>query len=391
MSHAHSSTAAAPISEQKNLLVKNSVWEFLKNGPLRVAIIGSGNWGSAIAKIIGNNTQRAFFFEKEVKMYVFEEVFKGRKLTEIINETHINEKYLPGIKLPENIVACPDVRETVWGAHVLVFVMPHQFVKPLCKEMQGHIVPGAKAISLVKGFDTERGKINLMSEYIRSTLNIECSSLSGANVAEGVAKEEFSETTIGYEDIESAQLFQALFDTPYFRVNAVPDVAGVEICGALKNVIAMAAGFVDGLGYGSNTKAAILRLGMLEMRKFAGMFYPGTIDEVLFDSAGLADLLTTCYGISARNRRCAEEFVKTGKSWAEIERTLLKGQKLQGIGTCRDIHAFLTMVGKKEEFPLMTCVYEIADTGKSPKEIVNIFMSTTPRTIVKTKTPISLL
>lgn len=199
-----------------------------------------------------------------------------------------------GIKLPENIIACPNLRETVAGAHILVFVMPHQFIKSLCAQMQGHIVPGAKAISLVKGFDCENNKINLISEYVRSILGVECSSLSGANVAEGVAREEFSETTIGYDDIESAQLFQQLFDMPYFRVNAVPDVAGVELCGALKNIIALAAGFVDGLKMGSNTKAAILRIGMLEMRKFAGMFYSNTIDEVFWDSAGLADLLTTC-------------------------------------------------------------------------------------------------
>lgn len=274
---------------------------------------------------------------------------------------------------------------------VLVFVMPHQFIKPLCAEMRGHILPGAKGISLVKGFDCEHNKINLMSEYIRSTLGIECCSLSGANVAEGVASEQFSETTIGYhiDDFESAQLFQSLFDTPWFRVNAVADVAGVEICGALKNVVALAAGFSDGLGYGSNTKAAILRIGMYEMRKFAAMFYKDTIDEVFWDSAGLADLLTTCYG--GRNRKCAEEFIRTGKSWHEIEKNLLKGQKLQGTSTCRDVYAFLTSQGKREQFPLFTTVYEIADCGKAPESIVKVFMSSQPRSINRHRTLISKL
>lgn len=101
----------------------------------------------------------------------------------------------------------------------------------------------------------------------------------------------FSETTIGYspDDFESAQLFQSLFDTPWFRVNAVADVSGVEICGALKNVIALAAGFVDGLGYGSNTKAAILRIGIYEMRKFSAMFYSGIIDEVFWSEEAARD------------------------------------------------------------------------------------------------------
>jgi len=376
---------------KSKLMVKNSVWEFLKAGPLRVAIIGSGNWGSAIAKIVGLNTKKAFFFDPEVRMYVFEEMFQGRKLTEIINEKHENVKYLPGVRLPDNIVADPDIRHVVSGAHVLVFVMPHQFIKSLCKQIQGHVLPGAKAISLVKGFDCEGGKINLMSEFIRNTLNIECSSLSGANVAEGVAREEFSETTVGYhpDDFESAQLFQSLFDTPWFRVNAVADVAGVEICGALKNVVALAAGFCDGLGYGSNTKAAILRIGFYEMRKFAELFYKDTIQEVYWDSAGLADLLTTCYG--GRNRRCAEAFVRTGKSWAELEKSMLKGQKLQGTGTCRDVYAFLTATGKKEHFPLFCTVYEIADCGKEPAQIVKVFMSSVPRAINKQRTVLAKL
>ena len=106
--------------------MKESVWEFLKTGPLKVAILGSGNWGSAIAKIVGHNAKKTFFFQDTVPMYVFEENYNGRKLTEVINETHENPKYLPGIKLPENIVATPNIREAVKDAHVLVFVMPHQ-------------------------------------------------------------------------------------------------------------------------------------------------------------------------------------------------------------------------------------------------------------------------
>jgi len=387
----HDTSAAAAGSGKKKSMVASSVWEFLKAGPLKVAIIGSGNWGSAIAKVVGLNTQKAYFFQDEVPMYVYEEMFEGRKLHDIINERHENPKYLPGIALPRNIKADSDILRVVQGAHVLVFVMPHQFIRPLCEQIQGHVLPGAKGISLVKGFDVEGGQINLMSEFVKKTLGIECSSLSGANVAEGVAAEQFSETTIGYhqDDYESAQLFQSLFDTPWFRVNAVPDVAGVEICGALKNIIALAAGFVDGLGYGSNTKAAILRIGLYEMRKFAGMFYKDTIEETFWDSAGMADLLTTCYG--GRNRRCAEAFIKTGKSWRELENSMLKGQKLQGTGTCRDVHAFLTAQGKKDEYPLMTTVYEIADCGKDPHSVVKIFMSSVPRTITKDRTPLSKL
>ncbi len=171
---------------------------------------------------------------------------------------------------------------------------------------------------------------------------------------------------------------------PYFRVDCIPDPAGVELAGALKNVIALAAGFCDGLGLGSNSKAAILRIGLLEMKKFAAMFYPNTIEETLWNSAGVADLITTAFG--GRNRKCAEAFVRTGKGWIELERSMLGGQKLQGVQTCRDVHAFLTGKGAKKEFPLMVAVYEIADCGANPKRIVEVFQSPLPRQITTSRT-----
>jgi len=360
--------------------VVHTVWSHLRTGPLKVCILGSGNWGTAVAKIVAENTQDSYFFETDVKMYVYEEIFEGRKLSEIINNEHENKKYMPGVKLPENVIAEPDIRAAVKGAHILIFVLPHQFVQATCEQIQGHILPGAKAISLVKGFDCDGDRIHLISEYVKSVLGIECSSLSGANVANDVAREQFCEATIGYEDVDSAQLLQQLFDTPYFRVNAVPDVAGVEICGALKNIVALAAGFCDGLGYGSNTKAALIRLGMKEIRQFAKLFYKGTIDATFWDSCGIADLITTCYG--GRNRRCAEFFVKSGKSWNIIERELLKGQKLQGTHTARDVYVFLKARNMRHLFPLFTTVYQIADTGLPPKRIIEVFMSDTPRPIL---------
>lgn len=147
----------------------------------------------SLSPLSAGSTRRTFFFQKTVHQYVFEETFEGKLLHETINLTHENPKYLPGVNIGDNIVATPNVREAVKDAHVLVFVMPHQFLKSICMEIQGHVLPGAKAISLVKGFDCEGNQINLMSEFIKKTLGIECSSLSGANVAEGVANEQFSE------------------------------------------------------------------------------------------------------------------------------------------------------------------------------------------------------
>lgn len=149
----------------------------------------------------------------------------------------------------------------------------------------------------------------------------------GANLAREVADENFCETTIGVKDPKMAPILHKLFSTPNFRVVVTDDADTVEVCGALKNIVACGAGFIDGLGNGDNTKAAVIRLGLMEMVQFGKVFYPGCKLATFFESCGIADLVTTCYG--GRNRKAGEVFVKTGMSFAEIEQKVLNGQSLQ--------------------------------------------------------------
>merc|ERR1719198_1853660 len=134
--------------------------------------------------------------------------------------------------------------------------------------------PGVKALSAIKGIDFNDEGIVLISDIIRTELGADCSVLMGANVANEMASDAFCETTIGYKDTTNGMLFQKAFDCPSFKVGTVQDTVGVELCGALKNIVAIGAGFCDGLGYGGNTKAAIIRIGLKEMIKFCKMFYP---------------------------------------------------------------------------------------------------------------------
>lgn len=333
----------------------------------KVAIVGSGNWGSAIARIAGQNTKRhSSIFEHEVQMYVFEEDYKGKPLSKVINETHENPKYLPGCKLPDNVVANPDPVDAVKGATMLVFVLPHQFIRSVCKQLQGRVDPEAHAISMIKGVEVKDGKISIFADVIQESLGISCSALSGANIANEVAQDKFSETTIGHradaKGHENAELFYKLFDTPTFKVGIIEDVAGVSLCGALKNVVAIAAGFTDGLGWGDNAKAAVMRIGLMEMKRFSEEFFDGVKPETFTEtSAGVADLITTCLG--GRNRKCAEAFVKTGKPFDVLEKELLNGQKLQGTETAREVHELLAARGKVDDYPLFKAVYSIAYEG----------------------------
>lgn len=206
--------------------------------------------------------------------------------------------------------------------------------------MKGNLNPKARAISLIKGVDVEKKGLHLISDIIKDSLNgMDVSVLMGANLANEVAQEQFSEATIGCYNHENGIIFRDLFHSDYFRIRVIKDVHGVELCGALKNVVALAAGFVDGLGMGENTKAAIIRIGLDEMRRFCQINHESVKDHTFFESCGVADLITTCYG--GRNRRVAEAKVKTGKSIEVLEAEMLNGQKLQGPPTAIEIYNYL--------------------------------------------------
>jgi glycerol-3-phosphate dehydrogenase (NAD+) len=315
-------------------------------------------------------------FNTNIEMYVFEETIqedgKDVKLSEVINRKHENVKYLPGIKLPENINANPDLEASVKDADVLVFLAPHQFVIRQVMAIKDVIKPNAVPVSLIKGgFDVEDGVPKLLTEQIRLALGGargETSVLMGANLANELAAGKFAESTLGSRGVNSEKL-QKVFNHPTFKVNVVPDIEAVEICGALKNVVALAAGFSDGLDMGNNAKAAIIRNGLMEIRAFVQHFYPDTQDGTFFESAGVADLVTTCYG--GRNRKCAEAFARSyaeGKprTWDDISKELLNGQQLQGTLTAEEVIPIIKANNLEKLMPIHVATYAIAFENAAP-------------------------
>lgn len=360
----------------------------------KVCIIGSGNWGSAISTIVGRNCELLSFYETQVNMWVFEEMVsvnpqdEPRKLTEIINEQHENVKYLPGVKLPQNVLAVPDLAEACKDATLLIFVLPHQFLPRLLPTIRESAHPSCRGVSLIKGidFDEQTGQPILISRGISEAMgnDFPCGVLMGANVASEVAEGQMCESTLASNFGPPAdEMTRQLFDSPpHFRVQHISDVAGAEVCGALKNVIALGAGFVDGVGLGGNTKAALLRVGLREMAKFCHMFFDGVRDDTFTESCGMADLITTCYG--GRNRKCAEAFARArrpqqqalldpkecGDLWNKIEADLLKGQKLQGTITARDAYKLISTKNVVSDFPLIKIIYEISFEGRPVESII---------------------
>ncbi|XP_022922214.1 glycerol-3-phosphate dehydrogenase [NAD(+)]-like [Cucurbita moschata] len=339
----------------------------------KVTIVGSGNWGSVAAKLIASNAARLSSFHDEVRMWVFEETLPtGEKLTDVINLNNENVKYLPGIKLGKNVIADPDLENAVKDANMLVFVTPHQFVEGICKRLVGKIRKEVEAISLIKGMEMKKEGPCMISSLISQELGINCCVLMGANIANEIAVEKFSEATVGYRENmrEIAEKWVQLFSTPYFVVSPVQDVEGVEMCGTLKNVVALAAGFVDGLEMGNNTKAAIMRIGLREMRMISKLLFSSVRDSTFFESCGVADLITTCLG--GRNRKVAAAFAKHGgkRSFDELEAEMLQGQKLQGVSTAKEMYEVLSHRGWLELFPLFASVHEICIGHLSPSAIV---------------------
>ncbi|KAG9126760.1 glycerol-3-phosphate dehydrogenase [Ceratobasidium sp. 392] len=189
----------------------------------------------------------------------------------------------------------------------------------------------------------------------------------------------FCESTLGVpsdapdQGLTDSELWFKLFETPNFRIRTVKDVEGVCLCGGMKNIIALAAGFSDGLGWGSNTKAAIIRIGLTEMKDFSLRFFPSTQAETFFqESCGVADLVTTC--ISGRNRMIGEEMAKSGKGFQELEREKLNGQQLEGPQTVDQVHGFMVLHGdevrKYGGYRLLENVWKICFQGLSPDKVL---------------------
>ncbi|KAE9971344.1 Glycerol-3-phosphate dehydrogenase [NAD(+)] [Venturia inaequalis] len=405
----------------------------------KVTVVGSGNWGSTIAKVVAENTRaHPNLYEENVHMWVFEEEIvipkgsrqyrpdsptagKPQKLSELINTLHENIKYLPGITLPENVIATTSLEESVKDSTILIFNLPHQFIRRICKDLQGKIVPFARGISCIKGVEVSEKGVTLLSELIGQNLDIYCGALSGANIASEIAAGKYSETTVAYdppsmdskhptpkgsptaskEDLTAPEKekkeeksngvrarpnlqplpheypplshgnIKKLFHRKYFHVRMVSDVAGVSLGGALKNIVALAAGWVDGLGWGDNAKAAVMRVGILEEVKFGKMYFSTCKTETFTEeSAGVADVVTSCMG--GRNFRCAKMSIEKGIPIDEVERRELNGQKLQGTSTAYEVNSFLKSQGKEDEFPLFTAVYNILEGKIKPEQIPDL-------------------
>lgn len=246
--------------------------------------------------------------------------------------------------------------------------------------MKGHIKPDAIAISCVKGVKFDKGRVSLYPQICTDILGIYCGALSGANIAREVAEEKFSETTIGWDRNDKDRRLNKdtlvrLFKRPYFNVDVTHDVDGVCLGGALKNVVALGAGLVSGLNWGSNAQSAVMRQGLLEIVRFCDEFFPRSrgVNDIL-QSCFVADVLTSC--ISGRNFKTAREFVNSNKSIEKVAEDMLGGQIAQGIDTTREVFQYVESQGAADKFPLFVFIYGAINRLQKAEEINSVLCDT---------------
>ncbi|KAL7730517.1 hypothetical protein ACLKA6_000519 [Drosophila palustris] len=334
----------------------------------KVCIIGAESWGSAISTAVCKNVLNGEF-DKRVHIYVYDELVRSSYLSEVMNERHENIKYLPGIKLDDNLIAVNDLVEAAKEADILIFATSHSFLKPYCNILAGKMKSSAYAVSLIKGLDHIRdGEIDLYSHAISNQLKIPCYSVMSANSAMEMAQGKLCEITIGCNNAAHAQQLTNLFQTENCKVFSIDDVDGVELCNTLKDLVALSAGFIDGLRLGDNARVACLHLGLKEMMRFIKAFNPTTKLSTFFESCGVANSVASSY--ADKNVTFAKSFVTTRKTVQEIEANLLNGRKLLGPVIAGEVHAYLERAKLQSEYPLFTILHRICQNEVPPDAIL---------------------
>jgi glycerol-3-phosphate dehydrogenase (NAD(P)+) len=325
---------------------------------MKTTVIGDGGWGTALAMVLERNGHDVTVWGP------FEENL------DLIRRTGENSTYLPGVHLPENISWTSDPADAVRDAGLVVLVVPSRFYKPVVERFKPLIPSETLVVSATKGLEEETHE--RMSEVARTILGRPVAVLSGPSHAEEVARGIPCAVAIAAEDHSVAERIQQCFGNDTFRVYTLDDVIGVELGGALKNVIAVAAGISDGMGFGDNTKAALMTRGLAEITRLGAAL--GARAETFSGLSGIGDLMVTCMSRHSRNRGVGERLGK-GESLQDI----MAGMKMvaEGIWNCRAARELARQYGIA--VPITDQVCAVVHDGKDPRQAVLDLMSRQPK------------
>lgn len=320
----------------------------------KIGIIGAGSWGTALALLLSNNGHQVkvwSIIEDEIKM---------------LQEKHEHVDKLPGIKLPETITFTTDLKEAVEEKDLLVLAVPSPFTRSTSQKMREFVPEGQLIVNVAKGI--EENTMKTLSEMIEEEIpQAEVSVLSGPSHAEEVGRGLPTTCVVGAKNEETAAYIQEIFMNKVFRVYTSDDILGIELGGALKNVIALAAGVADGLGYGDNIKAALITRGISEISRLGVAM--GGKKETFGGLTGIGDLIVTCASMHSRNRRAG---ILIGQGYTMEEAMAEVKMIVEGVYSAK---AAVQLANKYQiELPIIEQVYTVLFEGASPRAAVDILM-----------------
>lgn len=323
----------------------------------KVAVLGAGSWGTALAIVLADN-------KHDVHLWTHRE-----EQAEIMNRTHKNEKYLE-IMIPKEIKATSNMEEAVKGCAAVVIVVPTKAIRSVCSQLATFIDPNTAIIHASKGIEPDSLKrvSQMISEEIPNYSHEDVVVLSGPSHAEEVAKRQPTTVTVSAINEDKAALAQNLFINNVFRVYTSTDVIGIELGGALKNIIALGAGISDGLGYGDNAKAALMTRGLAEITRLGTTL--GANPLTFLGLPGVGDLMVTCTSVHSRNWR-AGNLIGRGQSLDDVLEQM--GMVVEGVRTTKA--AYQLSEEQHVEMPITEGIYEILVNNKEPVEVVDHLMN----------------
>ena len=325
----------------------------------RIGVIGAGSWGTALGHILAGKDRCS------VKLWVREEeVFRD------ITEHHENSRFLPDIRLDDRLEATPSIEEAIDGADMIVNVVPSQFVRTVFPSIAGKVADGTVIVSASKGIEESSLQTvsGVLKEVLPDRLHKSIAVISGPSFAKEVILGLPAAVCAASESDEVAAQVQQTFSTPTFRVYTDRDMIGVELGGALKNVIAIAVGISDGLGLGTNARAALITRGLAEMVRLGEAM--GADPQTFFGLSGLGDLVLTCTGDLSRNRSVGLALGR-GKGLNEIV-TEMK-MIAEGVKTTKSVYKLTKKYSV--DMPIVDSTYKILYEEKPPKDAVMELMA----------------
>ena len=319
-----------------------------------IAVIGAGSWGTTLANLLAEKGY-------DVSLWAHE-----KELADEIKRTGINSMYVPGIPLSHNIEATKNMREAVQNARYILNVVPTQFTRFVFSEAAKYIPEDAAIISASKGI--EHGSLMTVSSILKDITGRPVAVLSGPSFAAEVIKKMPAAVTIAADNHDTGLLLQDVFNTDYFRVYTNTDVLGVELGGALKNVMAIASGISDGLGLGASTRAALITRGLSEMVRLGVAM--GAREKTFSGLSGLGDLVLTCTGTLSRNYTVG---YKLGRG--ETLMDIVSNMKMvaEGVATSGSAHELSEKYNV--DMPIIEQIYQVINEDKKPVDAVQELMT----------------